>query len=122
MLKAIYRILPHDIRHRTIGVVLTILVRAILNFVGVAMLVPVLMMIIGGSIETNPYLRDVYYFLRFPAGTFVVVVCAFVITVLVVKNILIQLLYRSERSYIFDIYRKLSRQLYIGYFLRRKGR
>lgn len=121
MLKAIYRILPHDIRHRAIGVVLTIFVRAILNFVGVAMLVPVLMMIIGGSIETNPYLSDVYYFLRFPADTFVVLMCAFVITVLVVKNILIQLLYRSERSYIFDIYRKLSRQLYIGYFQRGLG-
>ena len=102
-------------------VAVTIFVRALLNFVGIAMLVPVLMIIVGGDIEANPYMSRAYEWLGLSAEGFVAAVCGVVIGVLVLKNVLNQLLYRAERSYIFSLYKYLSRRLYISYYQRGLG-
>ena len=102
-------------------VAVTIFVRALLNFVGIAMLVPVLMIIVGGDIEANPYMSRAYEWLGLSAEGFVAAVCGVVIGVLVLKNVLNQLLYRAERSYIFSLYKHLSRRLYISYYQRGLG-
>lgn len=121
MFKSIYRAIPKSFRRRAIFVAVTIFVRALLNFVGIAMLVPVLMIIIGGDVEANPYMSKAYEWLGLSANGFVAVVCGMVVGVLVLKNVLNQLLYRAERSYIFSLYKYISRRLYVSYYQRGLG-
>lgn len=121
MFKSIYRVIPESFRRRAIFVAVTIFVRALLNFVGIAMLVPVLMIIVGGDVEANPYMSKAYEWLGLSADGFVAVVCGMVVGVLVLKNVLNQLLYRAERSYIFSLYKYISRRLYVSYYQRGLG-
>ena len=121
MFKLIYRVIPESFRRKAIFVAATIFVRALLNFVGIAMLVPVLMIIIGGDIEANPYMSKAYEWLGLSAEGFVATVCGMVVGVLVIKNVLNLLLYRAERSYIFTLYKYLSRRLYVSYYQRGLG-
>ena len=121
MFKSIYRVIPESFRRKAIFVAATIFVRALLNFVGIAMLVPVLMIIIGGDIEANPYMSKAYEWLGLSAEGFVATVCGMVVGVLVIKNVLNLLLYRAERSYIFTLYKYLSRRLYVSYYQRGLG-
>lgn len=121
MFKSIYRAIPESFRRRAIFVAVTIFVRALLNFVGIAMLVPVLMIIVGGDVEANPYMSKAYEWLGLSADGFVAVVCGVVVGVLVLKNLLNQLLYRAERSYIFSLYKYISRRLYVSYYQRGLG-
>lgn len=118
MFKSIYRVIPKSYRRKTIFVAITIFVRALLNFVGVAMLVPVLMIVVGGDIESNPYMSKGYEWLGVSSRVFVVLVCLVVVGVLVAKNVLNQILYRAERSYIFSLYKYFSRRLYVSYYQR----
>lgn len=121
MFKSIYRAIPESFRRRAIFVAVTIFVRALLNFVGIAMLVPVLMIIVGGDVEANPYMSKAYEWLGLSSDGFVAVVCGMVVGVLVLKNVLNQLLYRAERSYIFSLYKYISRRLYVSYYQRGLG-
>ena len=121
MFKSIYRAIPESFRRRAMFVAVTIFVRALLNFVGIAMLVPVLMIIVGGDVEANPYMSKAYEWLGLSADGFAAVVCGMVVGVLVLKNVLNQLLYRAERSYIFSLYKYISRRLYVSYYQRGLG-
>lgn len=121
MFKSIYRVIPKSYRRKTLFVALTIFLRALLNFVGIAMLIPVLMIIVGGDIESNHYMSAMYEWLGFSSEVFVAIVCGAVVVVLVAKNVLNQILYRAERSYIFSLYKYLSRRLYISYYQRGLG-
>ena len=121
MFKSIYRVIPKSYRRKTLFVALTIFLRALLNFVGIAMLIPVLMIIVGGDIESNHYMGAMYEWLGFSSEVFVAIVCGAVVVVLVAKNVLNQILYRAERSYIFSLYKYLSRRLYISYYQRGLG-
>ena len=71
MFKSIYRAIPESFRRRAMFVAVTIFVRALLNFVGIAMLVPVLMIIVGGDVEANPYMSKAYEWLGLSADGFV---------------------------------------------------
>ena len=114
-------IIPHSFRRRTLGVVVTIFLRAILNFVGVATLIPVLILIVdSGNIASSGYLSWFYNTLGIDSyQTFSIVVCLCVIAIIVLKNIAVVYLYRFERDYIYSLYKHLSENLYESYY--RKG-
>ena len=116
-----WNIIPHSFRRRTLGVVMTIFLRAILNFVGVATLIPVLMLIVDSSnISSTGYLSWLYNALNIDSyQTFSIVVCLGVVAIIVLKNIAVIYLYRFERDYIYSLYKHLSEHLYEGYY--RKG-
>ena len=59
MTKGLFSIIPHSFRARGCMVTLTILVRALLNFLGLAALLPVLYLILDRRIytQTNGYQR-----------------------------------------------------------------
>ena len=111
-------IIPRDFRAKGIGVSLTIFVRALLNFVGLAALLPVLYLILDSeSIHSNALLQKIYDCCGFTSDNrFVVAVAVAVVLFIVVKNLINLLLYRVERDYIYALYRHLSRQLFVGYF------
>ena len=116
-----WNIIPHSFRRRTLGVVMTIFLRAILNFVGVATLIPILILIVDSSnIASTGYLSWLYNTLHIDSyQTFSIVVCLGVIAIIALKNVAVIYLYRFERDYIYSLYKHLSERLYEGYY--RKG-
>ena len=57
MFRKIANIIPKKFHPRALGVAVTVLLRAILNFFGIAMLVPLLMLILDADAAEMPNLR-----------------------------------------------------------------
>lgn len=114
----IWNIIPKQFRAKGVGVSITIFVRALLNFVGLAALLPVLYLILDSeSIHSNTALQSVYNAIGFRSDQqFVVAIAVAVVLFIVAKSLINIYLYRVERDYIYTLYRHLSRQLFIGYF------
>ncbi|MBR5106027.1 MAG: ABC transporter ATP-binding protein [Alistipes sp.] len=114
----IFNIIPKNFRLKGVGVAVTIFVRALLNFVGLAALLPVLFLILDSeSIHSNDTLNAIYNLFGFGSDKhFVVAVAIAVVVFIVVKNLINLLLYRVERDYIYSLYRHLSHRLFVGYF------
>lgn len=104
-------------------VAVTIFLRAILNFVGVAMMIPLLMILLDrDSIATTPLFSEVYNAVGFSSYEgFVCGVCAAIVAVILIKNLIVIALYRFERDYIYSLYSTLSTQLFSRYFGRGLG-
>lgn len=113
----ISEILPQEFRSRSRRVAVTLFLRAVLNVLGLALLVPVLLLILdAGSIHTDPRLARVYALGGFRSDrAFVLAICGIVVAVIVAKCLLALWLYRTERNFTYDLYRALSRRLYIDY-------
>lgn len=111
-------IIPKNLRAKGVWVALTIFVRAVLNFVGLAAMLPVLFLILDSdSIHSNSVLHNLYYFFGFTSdGYFTIAVAVAVVVFVMAKNGINLLLYRVERDYTYTLYKHLSRQLFIGYF------
>ncbi|MBE6175654.1 MAG: ABC transporter ATP-binding protein [Rikenellaceae bacterium] len=120
MKRGLWNILPRSYRRRTIGVVVTIFLRAVLNFAGVATLLPVLMLILNrDNLESSEPLMWLYQLLGCSSYTnFVMVICALVIMAILIKNVAILGLYRYERDFIYSLYKHLSENLYRYYYNR----
>lgn len=114
----LWSIIPKEFRSRTLGVVVTIFLRAILNFIGVATLIPVLLLVINSNnINSSQYLSSLYNSFDFSSyQQFAGLVCIGVVVILLVKNLAILGLYRWERDYIYSLYKHLSTRLYQGYY------
>ena len=119
-MKRIWSIIPQQYRRRTLWVAVTIFLRATLNFIGVATLIPILVLILdSNAIETTPYLADAYKFINADSyANFVVIMCATIVAVIILKNLATLLLYRAERNYIYGLYKHLSESLYLTYYSR----
>ena len=105
-------------RRRGAVVVATIFARALLNFVGLAVIVPVLVLILDGGSHLSPEtpLGRAYTLSGFDSyASFTIAVCAAVIAVVAIKSLANILLCRIESRYIYDLYRRLSRSLFIRY-------
>ena len=101
-------------------VTFTILLRALLNFVGLAALLPILYLILDSeNIHSNRYLSEIYDTFGFGSDTSLVAsVTAAMLLFITLKCLVNLALYRFERDYIYALYRYLSRNLYIDYFNR----
>lgn len=118
-----WRIIPQSFRRRTLSVVVTIFLRAILNFVGIATLIPVLMLIINSdNMTSSTTLSTLYNALNFSSyQLFSIAVCMAVVAIMAIKNFAILKLYRFERDYIYSLYKNLSERLYKEYYMRGLG-
>lgn len=113
----IFRIIPPSFRRRAVRATVCIFLRALLNFVGLAVLIPVLVLIVDArNIHVNSYLSRAYDQLGFTdERVFVAAVCAAVVGVVIAKCLLSLALFKVERNFTFDLYRHLSRRLYTTY-------
>ena len=120
MIRRIWSIIPGPFRAKSVGVAATIFVRTLLNFVGLAALLPVLYLILDADgIRSNAILRAIYDGLGFDSEDhFVIATAVAMVLLIVVKSAINILLYRVERDYIYALYRNLSRRLFVGYFRR----
>ncbi len=120
MKRGILSIIPRSARARGYLVTATILIRALLNFLGLAALLPVLYLILDSeNIHSNVWLSKIYDLFGFTSDTtFVICITAAMVGFILFKSLANTLLYRFERDYIYSLYRYLSRNLYIDYFNR----
>lgn len=116
-MKRLWGIIPQRYRRRTIWVAVTIFLRALLNFIGVATLIPILVLILDrDAVTSNAYAIEAYKLLNADSySSFVAIVCAIVVGIILLKNIATLLLYRTERDYIYSLYKHLSESLYLSY-------
>ncbi len=113
-------LIPPKFRQRGGWVVVTIFLRALLNFLGLALLVPVLTLILDTqAIHQIDYLDQLYRWGGFSSDNqFVTFIALGVVLLIALKNLLALGLYRTERNYIYALYRYLSRNLYTTYYRR----
>lgn len=116
-MRSILQILPAAFRRRGVRIAGTLLLRAVLNLAGLAALLPALTLVLdpAGFAGDGP-LAHIYAWSGFASPrTFALAVCGSVVAFMVVKCGINFLLARAERRYIYDLYRTLSRRLYIAY-------
>lgn len=120
MKRGLLHLIPKSYRRRGGWVVVTLFLRALLNFLGVAMLLPLLLLILeSDSLSEVPLLAQLWQWGGFhEEERFIAVLLGSVVGIVFLKGILVLLLSRVERNYIYDLYRHLSRRLYISYFRR----
>lgn len=103
MIKKLYGLLSEEQRRRGIGVALAVLIRAILDFAGVAALIPVLLVVVK----------------RESGGRgMMLALCGGVLLFVVLKNALVVLLARVQSRYQLEIYCDFSRRMFANYYRR----
>lgn len=120
MFRKIVNIIPKDFHPRALVVAITVLLRAILNFFGIAMLVPLLMLILDfEALQANPIVTEVYNLLGCKSHSqFVIISAVAIVCFIALKNATNLWLYNFERNFTYDLYGHLSRKLYIDYYHR----
>ena len=120
MFRKIANIIPKKFHPRALGVAITVLLRAILNFFGIAMLVPLLMLILDAdALQSNQIAKNIYEALGCKSHThFVIVSAVAIVGFIVLKNAINLWLYKYERNFTYDLYGNLSRRLYMDYYHR----
>lgn len=122
-MRRLWAIIPQNYRRRTIWVAVTIFLRALLNFIGVATLIPILGLILNHeAVMSNEHIANISKALNIDNyNTLVVIVCCTVVGIILLKNLAMLLLYRTERNYIYSLYKHLSESLYLSYHNRGYG-
>ena len=120
MLRKIKNIIPQEFHPRVIGVAVTVFLRAILNFFGIAMLVPLLMLILDfEALQSNHIVKYIYDMLGCKSHSqFVIIMALGIVGFIALKNITNLWLYRYERNFTYDLYGNLSRRLFVDYYRR----
>ena len=102
MIKEILKLLPAKVRRRSGWVALAVLVRAVLDFAGVAALIPLLLAVLKPGSSRGEML----------------LLCGGVMAFVILKNGLVVLLARVESSFQLEVYRDFSRRMFVNYYHR----
>ena len=102
MIKEILKLLPAKVRRRSGWVALAVLVRAVLDFAGVAALIPLLLAVLKPGSSRGEML----------------LLCGGVMAFVILKNGLVVLLARVESSFQLEVYRDFSRRMFVNYYRR----
>ena len=116
-MKQILQLIPKPFRQRGIGVLVSLIVRAGLNLVGLAMFLPILALALNPeALHGEGVMAQIYQWGDFRSTEqFAWVTAAVIISVIALKAMLNLYLAHLERKYIYDLYSTLSRQLYTNY-------
>ena len=120
-IREIIRLIPSAFRRQGIGVTFSVLLQAALNFIGLALLVPLLLLILNPqSIDSASFVGKFRTVLHISNDTvFAVIVCAGTGGLIILKNILILIINTYRTNYINRLFYYFSEKLYTIYF--RKG-
>ena len=102
MLRRIYSLLTQKERKRGIWIALSVLVRALLDFAGIAALIPVLLAIFGEKTDIRSAL----------------LVCLAALVFVILKNAASIGLARFQSRFLLDLYRGFSRKMFCNYYHR----
>ena len=102
MIKEIIQLLPEKQRKRGAWVAFSVLLRAILDFAGVAALIPILLVVVKQDGGRGMMLA----------------LCSAVLLFVLLKNALVAFLARMQSRYQLEIYREFSRRMFANYYHR----
>ena len=102
MIKEIIQLLPEKQRKRGVWVAFSVLLRAILDFAGVAALIPILLVVVKQD----------------DGWGMMLVLCGVVLLFVLLKNTLVMLLAHVQSRYQLEIYREFSRRMFANYYHR----
>lgn len=119
-MKELLKLIPPKFRRRGIGVACSLFVKAGLNLIGLAMLLPVLALALDPASLTGDGWMAACYRMSgcLSAEQFAWLTAGIIVGIVAVKCLLTFLLSRIERRYIYDLYTALSRRLYTIYHQR----
>lgn len=103
MIKRIYNLLSERQRKRSIWVIFTVLLRSLMDYAGIAALVPIIFLLtdkLGNDKQTT------------------LMLCSGVLLFVSVKNAVILLLARLQIRFQLNIYRDFSRRMFVNYYRR----
>ncbi len=114
----IIRLLPRSYRRSGIRVAISVLFRAILNFSGLAVLIPIFMLLFNpGGIAPDSMLGTFRnYFHIMDGRTFAIIVCMIILCFIILKNVLNGLLGMIQIKYVTSLYRYYSGKLFENYY------
>lgn len=102
MLKQIYSLLSQKDRKRGAWVAMSVLLRALLDFAGIAALIPILLAVFGERVELRKAL----------------LVCVAALLFVLLKNAASIALARFQSSFLLDLYKEFSRKIFCNYYHR----
>lgn len=102
MLKRIYQLLPEADRRKSVWIALSVLVRAVLDFAGLAALLPVLILVLGDK----------------PDKGYALLLCAAALLFLLLKNGLAVWLARYQSTFLLNLYKQFSYRMFCNYYRR----
>jgi hypothetical protein len=98
----IWNIIPKNFRTKGVGVSLTIFVRALLNFVGLAALLPVLYLILDSeSIHSNSLLHSIYKACGFTSDNQFIIATAIIVVLFIVAKSIANLVKNSASHWAY---------------------
>ena len=101
-LTQIYDLLSKEDKKRGVVIALSVLLRTLLDFAGIAALIPVLLTIFGHTVDVKKAL----------------LVCLAALVFVLFKNALSVILARFQSSFLLDLYKEFSRKIFCNYYHR----
>lgn len=110
----ILALIPRERRRGAVGTVLASVALALLDFVGIAVLVPVLLLVLSEEATfAYPAMRWLYEAGGFTSfGTFVCAVCAAAVVVIILKSLLTLTVSDAVTKYLLSLYRHYSTRMF----------
>lgn len=102
LLKKIYGLLSKEDRRRGVWIALSVLMRALLDFAGVAAIIPILVSVFGNQGDIR--------------GS--IIVCSVALAFILIKNALGIALARYQSRFLLHLYREFSRKMFCNYYHR----
>ncbi|MBP7102844.1 MAG: ABC transporter ATP-binding protein [Bacteroidales bacterium] len=119
-MKKILRLIPDAFHTKGVLLVITTFIRALLNVIGLAAILPILYLILNPQeFISNPFFSTLYQYGNFTSDSgFIIFVCVAIISVFLIKNVLNILLIRFQNVYLLSLYQYFSHVMLLDYYQR----
>lgn len=115
-----FKIIPRKFRSGGIIVIISSLIKALLDLAGLAVLIPVLVLVMSPEgVTGNEWLAKIYVLLNFQSeSAFIWAICGLVVLITLLKGGLNIAINRYQYVYLMSLYRHYSRKLLDSYYNR----
>ena len=118
-MKEIFRLIPPQYRRKFISVALLVPVKALLNLVGVAALLPVMMLVLQPEkLQSSAFGVYISRMGIAPGRSFAMLVVLLVIVLLVIKTILSLWITNYQNRFLLSLYKNLSSRMFVSLYSR----
>mgnify|MGYP000927207545 CR=1 FL=1 len=119
-MKRIFFLIPEAFRVKGVLLILSSFIRALLNVVGLAAILPILYLILNpDDLISNSFFSALYRYGNFTSDSvFIIALCVAIICVFLIKNVLNILLIRFQNVYLLSLYQHFSRIMLLNYYQR----
>lgn len=119
-LHEVLSLIPHNKRRGAYGAVASSVALALLDFIGIAVLVPVLLLVLDQETTLSyPFVSRLYSAVGFQSfSQFTITVCLAVVAVLIIKSLLMLAISNSITKYLLSLYRYYSGRMFRTYMSR----